>query len=421
MVHDLDQVRNQIDQKLMTIKERNKGSLKTISDEFVYAFGPFMVMTPGFEHECDEIALTNVTMRLLQHAAYLIRSVTAKMSYGDAKRLCRDFIVTVHQNFPESTEQREHEALIHFANSYLIELRTEQRTGKFLESFMTNSAPIVPYQPNTLVKKSIDGSFESGIDYSDEIQSTIQKNSDAPNLSHLQTLKEILLNNLSGILSWIQLTTVLPEEVSDQSNLMELDHLVIGHPECPPTIVGYYFLATINYYQLPFEIFDKYLKFFKSISKISSSPQSYDSFESMINQMAAMTSATISMEAWNDSELDSKADQVIDDMVSSAHQLSTDQKSELSSKYNLDKILNYISVQRHMEFNEGARRFFLASLSDRKKLLNVNDFGNGVFLYELDNDTLVCPFVDMRDWKTKMLVLDKDNNDLFISSDFHLS
>ena len=115
MRHSVDHLTSFLDGKLQEIREKNDGTLKNVNDAFVYAFGPFMSMEPGFEKDCDEIAHYSDAMKIIQFVAFLIRRITIGVSYGNAKKIIRDFIVQVDTEFPKAQYETTNQALIDFA------------------------------------------------------------------------------------------------------------------------------------------------------------------------------------------------------------------------------------------------------------------------------------------------------------------
>lgn len=394
MKHNVDHLSSLLDRKLTEMKEKNNGTLANVNDAFIYAFGSFMSMEPGFEIECDEIAKYSDVMRVFQYAAYLIRKITGGVSYRDAKTTIKDFIATVDDTFPKETHQRINEALIEFAVSYMKSLRDEQGTN--LESFITNSAPIVPYE-GMPKKQPLEPGIETRIDCADAVQKVIV-DANQTRSGNNDTLMTILLNNLAGIMQWKDLTTMIEDPVTGANNLLELDHLIIDRGDIPYAVRGYYFLATINYYGLPIEIFDKYLKFFRSAGDFSK-PQSYDAFEAMVDAMAETVNPNIAMESWDDPEMERRANELYEKALNSGTITVTDSVP----KHDLNAFANFIAQNHSMKFDEWSKRLFVTSLRDRK-IVNVNHFMENSTIYELDNGVMVCPFVDVLDNKVHLLI-----------------
>ncbi len=172
-----------IQDQLKSIYETT-GSLSEISNEFIFAYGPFMSMTSGFELEVDEISKSNRIMKIFQHGAYLCRRISSSLSYKDSKELIKDFIITVDENF----DKIDRDCLIEFAKKYLQVIRDEQKESNSSESFMTSASPINPYE-NTL--KILD---EDRIDIATELYELDKE------ISASDYLFDIMLNNLNSIL-----------------------------------------------------------------------------------------------------------------------------------------------------------------------------------------------------------------------------
>lgn len=401
MRHDVPHLSNLLDRKLTEIRDKNGGSLETVNDSFVYAFGPFMSMEPGFEHECDDIANFSDPMRVILFAAYLIRRITSGISYGEAKKLIKDFIIEVDNTFPESTHKRIHDSIIQFAIDYKNSLRVEQGTN--LESFMTNSAPIVPYQ-GMMKKQLMEPGMETRIDCVDAVQKVIV-DANQSRSGNQDTLMAILLGNLAGIMKWKDLTTVIEDPATGANNLLELDHLIIDKGEIPHAVRAYYFLATINYYGLPIEIFDKYLRFFKEMGDFSKQ-QSYDAFEAMVDEMAETVNPNIATESWEDPEMEKKAEELYQNQIT----MNVKQEHKM---HDFNAFLNFAALHRNIRFDEHAKRLFAAEVHDRK-IVNVNNMHNGMTIYELDNGTMVCPYVDIIDWQVRLLYARQEEDRLLV-------
>lgn len=393
MRHDVVHLSSLVDKKLTELRDKNGGNLSNINDAFVFAFGPFMSMESGFEHDCDEIAKHSDVMKIFQFAAYLIRKITAGISYGDAKNEIKNFIIEVDDVFPEGTHKNVHDSLIEFAIAYKNSLREEQ--GKNMESFITNSAPIVPYE-GTLKKQPLEPGFEHRIDCATAVQKVIVDTQQTKGGNH-DALLSILLHNLVGIMRWKDLTTMIEDPVTGANNLMELDHLIIDRGDIPYGVRAYYFLATINYYGLPIEIFDKYLKFFAMAGDFTK-PQSYDAFEAMIDAMAETVNTNIAIESWEDPEMERKANELYEKACNPG----TITVPDDTANHDFNAFLSFIAQNHSMQFGEWPKRAFIAALHDRK-VINVNNFVNNITIYELDNNVMVCPFVDVLDYKVRLL------------------
>lgn len=413
MRHSVDHLTAFLDEKLQEIRDKNDGTLRSVNDAFVYAFGPFMSMEPGFEKDCDEIARYSDAMKIIQFVAFLIRRITIGVSYGSSKKIIRDFIVQVDTEFPKDRYTTTNQCLIDFAVNYLENLRSEQGTN--LESFITQSAPIVPYQPVMLAKQPLEPGLETRIDCVDAVQAVItQANQNVTNRN--TALMTILQNNLAGVLKWKDLTTVIEDPETGANNLMELDHLIIDNREVPHGVRAYYFLATINYYGLPIEIFDKYLNFFRVAGDFSK-PQSYESFEAMIDEMAETVNPNISMESWQiDLEAEGYDEKSIQRLIGDIPMDSGKPISEKDPTFDVNKVLNYIALHREIQVGEWPNRAFSQDFS-KGNIVSVNHFDNNVTMYEVQMEgmnvpLLICPYVNVIDWKPRVLVLYGKTNDL---------
>ena len=389
-----------IDQKLTQMRESSEGNLSNVSDDFILAYGPYMCMHAGaFERECDEIAQYNNIMQLMLHAAFLIRKISAGISYGDSKKLIREFIVSVDESFPSSDFEVEssRNSLLKFASDYLTIIRDEQKANKHLESFMTCASPIVPYD-ETLRK--VDANEATRVDISTKLQDAMNKSYPPRFENRRKYLITLLLDNLAEIMTRYELCTVLADEVTQNPNLLKLDRLVLEMKGVPSSVQAYYFLATVNYYNIPDQVFEKYLNFFKEAGDFGKL-QSYSAFEAMIDEMSENTLVDISLESWEDPTMDEKSDAAIDTLI---HSHSSDAPSDIEVSYSFCDLEDYLNVNTYMKFEEYPNRLFVSSLENRH-IININDMGGNRIFYELDNRVIACPFLDLRDYVPKVVVL----------------
>ena len=383
--------------------------LSLVDDNFVFAYGPFMCMCPGhYERECDEIARYNVTMRIMLHGAYLIRKITGGLSYADVKTTIKNFIISIDNSFAKygnSEYITERVALTKFATEYLQKIRSEQQAKGDLESFMTCASPVVPYAE--LIEKPI-------ICQSKEIACTVSAKLEALKENIREELSSLLLNNLAEILINHQMCNVLLDEKTGEIDLTKLDKLAFRNNEVSQPTQLYYFLATMNYYGLQnTPTFTKYLQFLNDMGDFSTT-KSFSAFESMINSMAEATNINISTESWEDPSMDEKEEQAITELIKSTAGYIGEEKEV---KYDFGLLNDFINVKRYMKFEEFPNRLFLGSL-ERSNVINITTMGPSRNYYELNTNKVVCPFIDLRDYSPKAVVLHANSNAIEIITDY---
>lgn len=402
---------NFIDKKMDEYRDSKTGKLSLITDDFIFSYGPFMCMyRGGYENECDEISRYSVIMRVMVHAAYLIRKITSGITYEDAKKTIKEFIISVDNNFDDQTDEKE--SLINFAKKYLEKIRAEQKENKSLESYMTNVSSIVPYETPKLKKK--DPNFDEEEFHADNAEIIEEAlNSYGNNkVTNQAYLKSLLLNNLGDIMMNNDLCIILFDDSEENINLANLDKYIKKNSKVSPDVIKYYFLAGINFYKIPIKKVLKYLDFFKTIGDFSKM-LSYEAFESTVNMMAGNTSVNnIPSEVWDDPTLDEKEDNAVKQILQS-HEDYGRTIANTTSRYNFGSLNDYINTQSYMKFEEYPNRLFISSLS-KANIININNMGNDRVYYEMSNNTIACPFMDLRDYTVKVVVLHSDVNKIEI-------
>lgn len=397
-----------IDRQLDRYRDSADGKLKLVDDNFVFAYGPCMCMYSGyFEQECDEIARYNKYMQLMVHAAYLIRRISSgNHSYADAKIIIKNFIISIENAFDEHDEDLK-EVLRKYANDYLIRIRNEQKARGDMESFIVNACPIVPY--NTELRKVDEAEENLHADIIGAVKATIK--------SDLRTkIITLLLDNLADIMMNTNLTVVLYDEDNsfDRVNLIKLDNLTKRNNEVSLECQQYYFLSTVKYYGLQDNVaFDKYMNFFEEAGDFSKT-KSFAAFESMIENMAEATNIDIAAESWDDPSMDSKEEMAVSQLVQSHTSYIQEKSNEI--KYDFGVLNDFINVKRYMKFEEYPNRLFEGSL-EKTRIVNVNIMGMERNYYEMDNNTVACPFLDLRTYQVRVIVLHANNNEIEIIDD----
>lgn len=398
-----------IDMQLEEFRNSSAGKLSNVSDSFVFAYGPFMCMTKEtYEQECDEIARYNKWMAVMVHAAYLIRKITSGVSYRDAKKIIKDFNLSNYLTFANSSSKNDddiYNALQSFSNSYLSKIRNDQKEKGELESFMTCASPIVPYKE--MVKKPDQyGTTEemSRVDISENLPSHITED------SVIQQIHKLLLTNLPEIMLNYNLCTVLLDDKSSQSNIMKLDRLMIREGSVSIEAQKYYFLATVNHYKLYNNTeYENYIRFFEEAGDFSKA-KSYSAFEAMVNSMVNVAYVDNAVESWDDPSMDLKEEKAVATLITSQYTIKDDEERP---KYDFGFLNDFINVKRFMKFEEFPNRLFVGSL-EKAKILNVNNMGGSRNYYEMDNNTVACPFLDLRTYQPKVIVLYANTNEVTI-------
>lgn len=400
-----------VNQKLINIYNK-EGNLKTVSDEFIFSFGPLMCMTKGFEKEVDEISKYSRLMKIMQFTAFLYRKITNSISYKDSKILIKDFLITVDDSFPEDATI-EKTALIEYAKNYLKIIRDEQKEKNGLESFMTSASPIVPYK-NTIQRADLENfnlceSICKCIDI-DEINDE--------NIIH--KLWKLLLKNLAGIMCWNGLIQILQDE-KNNFNLLQLDKLMYQYPEIPIEVKTYYILAAVKYYNISLDSFKKYIAFFKYFGDFSKK-HDQESFNNMIKESSidSYSNSNLAMEFLSASEYSNDNVNKIEEILKSHKFYTTLSQSKESTegKYDLDLIKSFISINTYIKFEEFPNREFLSSVNTSKILDMIYSDGNEEY-YDTTDNYLIIPFLDIRDYRAKIMALKAYDNKIQVYNNYN--
>ena len=361
----------------------------------------------SFEEECDEIGKysSNRWMQYMSFAAYIIRRITSGVSYGDAKELLREFISNVDRifNTKEEMDLRMKKSLTDLGIQYLRKIRSEQKEKGEFESFITCASPIVPYNQTIRRKDMLEDVEENTrVDISHSLK--IDKG------DLIQRIEDLLLNNVAEIMVNYDLCTCLYDS-DDKLNLTLLDTLMIHNEKVSLDTQKYYFLATMNFYNLQeSEEFVKYLEFYNAAGNFDKN-QNYSAFESMILKMVDSTNIDIAAESWDDPSMELKEEKAVNELINSY--IRYEDNDEENSKYDLGKLNDFINVKRFMKFDEFANRLFISSV-EKSKIININNMGGNRNYYEMDNHTIACPFLDLRTYQVNVVVLHADTQNIEI-------
>lgn len=404
-------VEKYIDTMLESYRDSDR-KLSSVPDNFIYAYGPYMCMQPGaYENECDEIARYSKLMNVMVHAAYLIRKITSGISYRDAKKAIKDFNLSIYLTFANSKDDDGvYTVLSSFANNYLSKIRKDQKEKGELESFITCASPIIPYQE--IIKRP----DQLGTAEEEATRVDIARNlpTETPQIYIEGQLQSLLMTNLPEIMLNYKLCTVL-SDIDLKSNLLKLDKLMIRDSSVSIEAQKYYFLATVNYYGIyNTDEYEKYIHFFEEAGDFSKT-QSYSAFESMVNTMAKSTNIDIATESWDDPSMDDREESAVSTLIQSQY---TIKDNEERSRYDFGILNDYINVKRFMKFEDFPNRLFVGSL-EKTKIINVNNMGGDRNYYEMDNDTVACPFLDLRTYQPRVIVLYANTNEIGIIDDIH--
>lgn len=367
-------------------------------DDFAFLYGPLMCMEPGFEKIADRFANENKVFKVILTAAYLYRKITSSISYKDAKLLIRDFIVSIDDIFDDEIKQ----ALTAYATRYLKTLRTEQRQNYYTESFMTSSAPIVPYNPSYINRKDL---IEPCIETIEMIQKNTNEDMDA--LKNI--LWKLLLENIDGILYYNNLARVLHKNDNGKYGLLELDPFIYQMDEIPSPIKLYYILGILNYYHIDKTTIDTYLDFFKIL-------KSYNDLDiSKIIKESTIDYGIESIHYINDNSIKS-----ISDILNSnkSYLKLKDDLSKMELEYNLDLLDNYAIINTYISFEESADRYFEENVGSYD-IIDIAYSDDEKKYYEMHSGKIVAPFVDLRDSKIKFLVLRSNSDTVEVETELY--
>ena len=304
------------------------------------------------------------------------------------------------------------QALFKFANEYLEIIRNTQKSKGEFESFITNASPIVPYEQKTIRRKDLlfdDASedFERA-----DISYSIAKFCGDKKIE--DEIKNLLLNNIADILINYNLAITLYDR-RNEFNLSKIDKLLLRRNDCKFEVQKYYALAIINFYNLQNnEEFMKLLEFYSKIGDFSKST-SYEAFENSILEMANYTSTNQAFEMWDDPLMDEYEKEAMSSLLTQHDQYKID---ETLPKYDFGRLNDFINLKRFMQFEEYPNRIFVGSL-EKSKVVNINNMGGDRNYYEMDNNTVACPFLDLRNYKVRVIVLHGDTNNISIIDDIN--
>ena len=126
-------------------------------------------------------------------------------------------------------------------------------------------------------------------------------------------------------------------------------------------------------------------------------------------------------EEWDDLNVEDTDDNVIQTMLAEAGMGSATKQREDLPTFDLDALYNFIALNRYIQFDTWSQRLFVekfnAANRDDVKIINVNRINNKISVYELSSGILEIPFVDLRDYKVKVIYLGRNQTQPKISGD----
>jgi len=360
--------------------------------KYILAYGPSKAMTPGYEKECDDIADNDSSkcMRFIILYAFIIRkdrNILFKEARDIHSKIVMDCEKEFNVNDPLQLKMKEKIYSI-------LKLWLNKKIEPLNESFVTSAAPIVPYK-NLMFKQD---NFINDL--------TIDKD---PNL----ILKNHLIEHIGYILQYSNYSII---------DAMNSDYSKISSMNLPIEVLNYYKLAYLNYHNMINNVIDLRNITYKLENKFSDD----NSFNTMIQSMITNTDISNSIynidyqyaiESLEDPTMDKRCNIAINKILNSNKIYKEEEyKAAYKIKYELQSLLNE-TAKRYMKFDEYADMFFTSNI-DSTHIVNINHFDKNRVIYEMDNDTLVCPFIDLRDYKVKILVLYQYNSLVETVEDF---
>lgn len=391
--------------KLDEFKKKNPTFIN-LSDDFIFAFGPYMCMCTGhFEKECDMIAGYSSTMRFMLHAAYLIRALNNPSA--NRRLTIREFVKSVNDSFTDSNEKN---TLLKYAEDYAKEIT--KKGHRSVESAMIAMSPIVPYSETVSVDIQTE-SPPSDVSIVGEIDQSLigMTNHD----TWLEALRKLFLSNFVPILVNYKCAEIF---YVPQGNMLTTIDKSLLIDNCPIPVKTYWLLAMINYHNIEHSDFIKYLKNYKDTVSALSNDMSTESFSNFVElNVRELGSLDISVEALNDPTL-LDTDRSAINCLLEAHKKFRERVSDYAPTYDYDKIMSFIALRRYMKFEEYPNRLFTGTI-EKHDIVNVNDYGEDQYGFEMDNGTMVIPFLDLRDLKPKIIIVDGYTGEIKVSDSMH--
>ena len=375
------------------IRERLDGfyenAYESVSNCFLYLYGPHIAMTHGYEKEVDDIAKKNNLMKFLQIGAFILRYPEAhrQLKKSDLIQFYKKLLrVDLPNEFDENTYQREYDALEKLISRQLVNLSRSETESS--ESVMTNIAPIVPYEGTVT---------EYGAD-------------ETRNREH--ELQLLLIENLEQILTNHELSTYSPDQTRSIHELLLNTADGFDNP-----VIKYYRLAEINYQNPSKKTLESLMDFYGHLSNFDEEMDE-STFEAFIARTIESYTPVIESE-WHDLTIDEQDESTVNQMLRDAG-VGAKLRDEKPT-FDLNALYNFIALNRYIQFDVWSQRLFMDKFNSANKkdiqIINVNRINDNISAYELSTGVLIVPFVDLRDYKVRMIILRRNSNKPFISGE----
>ena len=398
------------------IRERLDGFYETnyanVPDCFVYQFGPYISMVEGYEKDADALARHNSVMKTTQSAAYIIRGTLRALANPDrkpAREFLRSALLDVDREFPMDTYPAERAALLKLIEKYLA-----KTVAKTTESVVTDIAPVVPYQeelrkPDIIAQET---KFGEHVRYFMEVNGDVR-----------MQLHKLLLENLDDIMSWHMVMDFSPDVLRNLHNFttrIAQDENDPGYAN--PELYRYALLAALYYHNPNHELLDGVVKFYDHLLH-PNVDEDYATFEAFIDEIVNSNFPVLES-AWEDIDLEEKDENAVNRMLDGvSYRLRRDE----SPDYDLTALLNFIAVNRYMQFDVFCNRKFIEDFkidtdtvdSVPSRIININRLGPNKNGYELNKGIIVVPYVDLRDYQVRYIHLKKGDSSPYISGKIH--
>lgn len=398
----MSSIDNHIRERLDGFYENN---YENVSDSFLYKFGPYIAMNTGYEKQVDDIARKYHVMRFLQIGAYVLRYLKQKENLDRKVKI--DFLkkliqIELPNEFDERCYADEYHAIEKLITEKLVDLSTINRGS---ESVMTNIAPVVPYDSSLV-----------GV-YSSDPETDRVPTDDLGATNFAEELHRLLVKNFTKILESYKLTTYAPDKMDSIHRELVKTYGICGEFE---DVAKYYRMAEA-YYTVPptgDALASMNLLYTSLFQTDEDKSMDESAFESMVNGYAANLTPGLE-EDWDDMDLSDKDDEAIQSMLADAG-LGTEQRED-RPMFDLNALYNFIYLNRYIQFDTWSQRLFVekfnAANRDDAKIININRINDKISAFEISTGILEVPFVDLRDYKVRVICLRRNESKPFISGD----
>jgi SHS2 domain-containing protein len=371
-----------------------------------------MAMKPNaYEKEVDNISKRYPLMAFIRAAALLIRTLESAISYNDAKKFIKYYIKGLYDEF-DSEHQEERDVLYNLALKMLTNVREIQQENHALESFMLNSSPIVRYSEHITRDRELSPSEEA-------CKIIVQAKTQNELLQHLH---KILMENIVDILKGYELIEIIDHNEDDLKILTISNILNNQEVNIPPIVKYYYGLAMVTDCGPWKETLIEFLSLVDNIYK-GECPDTIEDFRDIVEKMGKIILFDAGVESYDlfETEVqDSNAVNTILSTTTTEPNIDTPQKVKEETdqpKYDITALYNFNTNKRMFTFSDAANRFFVSSV-ERAKIINYNYISENRYYYEMDNDTIVCPAINVATYGVVIIVLHANTNKIEVLSDF---